>query len=113
LNVKSSHRISRRIHSSLILGVAYDGEVLFNVENEFKYFVRDHLKAYFGIRYSIDGWQYLFGMKIAGIKIKVPIINIDQSVDHHMDDKDVWYKFAGIIGIFLGGSYLARRYSNY
>lgn len=59
------------------MGIAYDGEYLFGIENEFKWLIKDHIKTYFGMKYSIDGWQYLFGVKIAGIKIKMPFINID------------------------------------
>ena len=54
--VKTNHRVARRIQTSLTLGYGYDGDHLFSIENELKYVIKDHVKAYLGMRYSIDGW---------------------------------------------------------
>jgi len=60
------------------MGMHYDEHLMFSVDSEFKYLLRDHVKAYFGLKYSMDGWMWLFGLKIAGFKVKIPIINIDR-----------------------------------
>jgi hypothetical protein len=92
----------------LNVGVAYDGEFLFDIENEFKWTIKHHVNAYLGLKYSIDGWQSLFGIKIAGIKFKIPFILIDNKINHHSDDKNVAMKFISVFGIFVGGTYVLK-----
>jgi hypothetical protein len=50
---------------------------LLNIEAEFKMRLsrtHKHTKAYFGLRHSwTDGWMYMLGLKIAGVKIKLPV----------------------------------------
>jgi hypothetical protein len=36
-----------------------------------------HMKAYLGLRHSIDGWRILMGLKIAGVKVKLPVYIIE------------------------------------
>lgn len=37
-----------------------------------------HMKAYLGLRHSMDGWRYLIGFKIAGVKVKFPVYIIEK-----------------------------------
>jgi len=52
----SSHIISRRFRSRMLVGVCKDTDLSFKVENEFKWELSDHVRMYTGLRYSIDGW---------------------------------------------------------
>lgn len=67
------------------------------------------MKAYLGFRYSFDGLTWLLGLKIAGLKVKLPFISIDHSINHQSEDKDALKKFFGIAAIFLGGTYLLKK----
>ena len=61
--------------------------VTFDIESEFK--VRlgsskstgggSQIKAYFGLRHSLDGWRYMLGIKIAGVKVKFPVYIIEKA----------------------------------
>ena len=91
----------------------YDDHMMFSVESEFKYLLKEHVKAYFGLKYSMDGWMWLFGVKIAGLKFKIPVINIDHDHDTQLDDKYAVLKFLGVSLFFAGGSYLLKKLDDY
>ena len=52
------------------------------VEAEFKFALSEthkHLKAYLGLKHSsVDGWRFLMGFKVAGIKVKLPVYLLDK-----------------------------------
>lgn len=87
----------------------------FDLENEFKYQHREHVKFYLGLKYSIDGWSYLYGIKIAGLKVKFPLIFVDHSDEIHEHDSNPLKSlknYAIVAGIFFGGTYLMKRISD-
>ena len=110
VNLKSSHKISIAIRINIM--IEFNSRLL-SLENEFKWVIKDHVNAYLGMKYSIDGWQYLVGLKLAGIKFKIPLLLIDNSVDRHLDDKNVILKFLSVCGVFLGGSYIMKKLVKY
>lgn len=77
--LKTTHRLGSKLESSLHIGYCDDsGEGMISLESEFKYRIKDHVKAYASLKYSIDGWMYLLGLKVAGIKVKFPLLLLDQ-----------------------------------
>lgn len=90
-----------------------------DLQTEFKYRIREnnkHVNAYFGLRNSIDGYQYLLGFKVAGIKIKFPIYIIDgaKSVSSKEDLclKDELMHSLKLLGVFFAGSCLISYVSD-
>lgn len=79
---------------------------------EFKYKLspsNNHVNFYFGLRHSMDGWRYLFGFKIVGIKIKLPlhVVTPEDSVttDLLKDAKTELRSIFTVLGAFFLGSY--------
>jgi hypothetical protein len=85
IQVKSQHRISRQWSSSFLFGFCNKNNtedsmkeclpVNIEAEAEFKYKVspcNNHVNLYLGIRHSMDGWKWVFGFKIVGVKVKLP-----------------------------------------
>ncbi|CDW77329.1 UNKNOWN [Stylonychia lemnae] len=114
----SSHKISRRFRSRLQVGASMDSEVSYSAENEFKWQFRDHVRLYSGLRYSIDGWQFLFGIKIAGLKLKIPLIFIEGEGNQETEEVSKiqnypnWFKYSLIIGGFVLGTYIMKMLDN-
>ena len=79
---------------------------------EFKYKLspsNNHVNFYFGLRHSMDGWRFLLGFKIVGIKIKLPlqVIPPEDSVatETFKDPNTELGSTATVLGVFLLGSY--------
>jgi len=90
-----------------------------DIETEFKIRLsptHNHVKAYLGLRHSIDGWRYLLGFKIAGVKVKFPIYIIDETssvaseTEVSKGNENLKSIFI-VFGVFLGASYLLRKYT--
>lgn len=71
--------------------------------------MKDHVKAYLGLKYSVDGWSWLLGVKIAGLKVKLPFIYLDQTYDYQYNDPNSLKKLFSILGLFVGGSYILKK----
>ena len=74
--------ISKKFSSKLKIGVsrqqtkAGDHRIGLEISNEFRVRVRNHIKLYYGLRYSIDGMSWMIGFKVAGAKVKLPFLTI-------------------------------------
>jgi hypothetical protein len=84
--VKSQHRLSRQWSTSFQFGICNKNKtddtqqdslsVNLEAESEFKYKLspsNNHVNLYFSVRHCMDGWRYMFGFKVVGIKIKLPL----------------------------------------
>eukprot|EP00347_Sterkiella_histriomuscorum_P020714 403336759 len=111
LRGKTSNKISRRFRVSHNIGLCQQSnQTYLDVENEYKWQVRDHVKFYFGLKYSVDGWSYLYGVKIAGLKVKFPVFYVDHSEETELARsamKDV-KSYALMASLYFGGSYLMK-----
>ena len=120
VQVKTQHKISRQWSSSVTLGfnsktnsTSNTLPVNLEAETEFKYKLspnNNHVNFYFGLRNSMDGWRYLIGLKIVGIKIKMPlhVITPEDSIttDLVKDAKAELRSTFTVLGVFLLGSYI-------
>lgn len=84
-------------------------------EAEFKYRLSpnsNHVNLYFGLCHSLDGWRFLLGFKIVGIKVKLPshIVTPIASVttDLFSDAKTEIINTGIVLGTFLVGSFLCH-----
>jgi len=84
--IKSQHRLSRQWSTSFQFGICKKNitgdtskdslPVNLEAESEFKYKLspsNNHVNLYFSVRHCMDGWKYMFGFKVVGIKIKLPL----------------------------------------
>jgi hypothetical protein len=84
--VKSQHRLSRQWSTSFQFGICNKNNtgdtskdslpVNLEAESEFKYKLspsNNHVNLYLSVRHCMDGWRYMFGFKVVGIKIKLPL----------------------------------------
>lgn len=75
LNFKTSHAVSNTLTTNLIFGLTYANfKTMYDLENELKWKVSEHVRTYLSFKYSIDGFQTSLGLKVAGFKLKVPVI---------------------------------------
>lgn len=105
--------------SKLIFGVSAKNldskdsfPALLDLESRFKFTHSTHAATYLSLKNSIDGWRILFGFKLAGLKIHLPIYIIGEehsvSTDVESDTKSQLTQAACVLGVFLLGSGLMR-----
>lgn len=114
ISLRSSHAISNTLTTNLNLGLSFANyRYHIDLENEFKWKASEHVSTYLGFKYSNDGFQTSVGVKIAGFKLKVPIIFMQQP-DITTEEEEVQLpKYLAIVGLFLGSSYVVRKISLY
>ena len=125
VSAKGSFEVSRVLSSHLRVGLAKNDvisekqlPVSLEVEAEFKLrmsALNNHVKTYLGVSHSIDGWKWLLGFKIAGIKFKFPIniIGEENSASHDVATS-VWDDVQNslkVFAVFYLGSVLAKKYT--
>jgi hypothetical protein len=113
IGLKSSHKLSSNIATSLRLGVSFHKRTDFDLESYVKWRLSEHVKTYSGLSYTIDGWAVLLGIKIAGFKIKLPFIFM-KPLNEIVDDKDEHnLNYWKLLAIFVGATYGLKRYVSY
>jgi hypothetical protein len=60
-----------------MFGMTFRNNLMLDLENQLKWKINDHVSTYLGLKYSFDGWATMIGLKIAGIKIKVPLFLLE------------------------------------
>lgn len=83
---------------------------MLELENELKWKISEHVNTYIGLKYSIDGFQTSIGLKVAGFKVKVPIIFM-QKPEAVQDEETQLESFLVVMSVYLGSSYLIRKIS--
>ena len=77
----------------------------------------NHISLYLGMRHGMDGWRWLLGFKVAGIKVKFPIHLVlpanSITTEQYLDWKEELRASGWVLGCFLVGSYAVHRWSTW
>lgn len=87
VSLKTTHELTRRVQGRIELKYARDAPSHYGpeVESELKVQVANHVNAYFGLKHSLDGWRFLLGFKVAGIKFRFPLHIVGESHSAALD----------------------------
>lgn len=96
-----------------MLGLEYKNFLMLDSENSMKWRINDHVSTYLGLKYSFDGWITTLGVKVAGIKIKLPIFLIEDEQELESVNTNKFLKNMSIVASFVGATYAYKRLSNY